>query len=57
MRGLVSSKWLAILAAVVLLAPTASLGKDKKTDPDGIGNRDVGHGINFGGRTGGCDGA
>ena len=37
---------LAVLAALVLLAPTAGLAKDKKKDPEEIGNRDVGRGIN-----------
>jgi beta-barrel assembly-enhancing protease len=36
----------ALLAPVVLVSP-AMAGKDKKNDPDEIGNRDVGKGINF----------
>ncbi|HZT33602.1 MAG TPA: M48 family metallopeptidase [Bryobacteraceae bacterium] len=36
----------AMLAALSLLA-TASQAKDKKKDPDEIGNRDVGKGVNF----------
>lgn len=30
-----------------VLSPSVSLGKDKKKDPEEIGNRDVGKGINF----------
>jgi predicted Zn-dependent protease len=33
--------------AVALLAPQAGFAKDKKKDPDEIGNRDVGRGINL----------
>jgi beta-barrel assembly-enhancing protease len=36
----------ALLAPIVLVSP-AMAGKDKKNDPDEIGNRDVGKGINF----------
>src|SRR5579871_425841 len=36
----------AFVAAFVLL-PNASFAEDKKTDPDEIGNRDVGKGVNF----------
>jgi len=42
--------WVAGLAGVVLLAllaPSAAPAKDKKKDPDAIGERDVGRGINF----------
>jgi predicted Zn-dependent protease len=35
------------LAAFALLAPQASLATDKKKDPDEIGNRDVGKGVNL----------
>ncbi len=38
---------LAILVAVCVLIPTAAIAKDKKKDPDEIGNRDVGRGVNF----------
>jgi predicted Zn-dependent protease len=38
--------WLALLAALSLSIP-ASFAKDKKKDPDEIGNRDVGKGVNF----------
>ncbi len=37
---------LAVVAALAWLAPTAGLAKDKKKDPEEIGNRDVGRGIN-----------
>jgi predicted Zn-dependent protease len=49
MRRLVSSKVLTIVAADALLSPAAQFAKagDKKTDPDQIGNRDVGRGVNF----------
>src|SRR5260370_39756528 len=36
----------AFLAAVTLL-PNFSFAEDKKKDPDEIGNRDVGKGVNF----------
>jgi len=42
--------WVAGLAGVVLLAllaPSSASAKDKKKDPDAIGERDVGRGINF----------
>jgi predicted Zn-dependent protease len=44
-----SSRSLAIVVALMLLGPAARLtnAKDKKTDPDEIGNRDVGRGLNF----------
>ncbi|HSB13555.1 MAG TPA: M48 family metallopeptidase [Bryobacteraceae bacterium] len=38
---------LAILVAACVLIPTAAIAKDKKKDPDEIGNRDVGRGVNF----------
>ncbi len=38
---------LALTLALVLVAPPAILGKDKKKDPDEIGNRDVGKGVNL----------
>lgn len=38
---------LAILLALVLLIPPANFAKDKKKDPDEIGNRDVGKGLNL----------
>lgn len=37
----------AIALAIALLAPLGGLAKDKKKDPDEIGNRDVGKGVNF----------
>lgn len=36
-----------LLLAVCLIAPTVWAGKDKKKDPEEIGNRDVGRGVNF----------
>src|SRR6201989_1531192 len=38
-----------LLAALLMVAPTDGLAKDKdkKKDPDEIGNRDVGKGVNF----------
>jgi predicted Zn-dependent protease len=38
---------LAVAAALLWLLPPASLASDKKKDPDQIGNRDVGRGINI----------
>src|SRR5262249_8342477 len=35
------------LSLVACVATTVSLAKDKKKDPDEIGNRDVGKGVNF----------
>jgi len=35
------------LAAALLLLPVSVAAKDKKKDPDEIGNRDVGKGVNF----------
>ena len=37
---------LALVVAITLVAPS-SFGADKKKDPDEIGNRDVGKGVNF----------
>src|SRR5579859_1016428 len=37
---------LALVVAITVVAPS-SLAKDKKADPDEIGNRDVGKGVNF----------
>ena len=37
----------AIVLALALLAPFNALAKDKKKDPEEIGNRDVGKGVNF----------
>jgi predicted Zn-dependent protease len=42
-----SSIALSAVTALALLAPQAGYGKDKKKDPDEIGNRDVGRGINM----------
>jgi predicted Zn-dependent protease len=36
-----------LLLAMALAVPIAGLAKDKKKDPDEIGNRDVGKGVNF----------
>jgi predicted Zn-dependent protease len=36
-----------LLLAFVLVGPTSGFGSDKKKDPDEIGNRDVGKGVNF----------
>lgn len=38
---------IALALSVALLAPQGILAKDKKKDPDEIGNRDVGKGVNF----------
>lgn len=37
----------AIVLALILAIPATSLAKDKKKDPDEIGNRDVGKGLNL----------
>jgi len=37
----------AFLAVALCVLPTRSLADDKKNDPDEIGNRDVGKGVNF----------
>jgi beta-barrel assembly-enhancing protease len=42
-----SSITVSIFTALALLAPPAGYGKDPKKDPDEIGNRDVGRGINI----------
>ncbi len=49
MRVLLQAKFLLILATVVVLgtATPAVEAKDKKTNPDEIGDRDVGKGVNF----------
>ena len=41
-----TSAWVALFAVLSLAVPF-SYGKDKKKDPDEIGNRDVGKGVNF----------
>lgn len=38
---------LALILGVALLAPASGLASDKKKDPDEIGNRDVGKGVNM----------
>src|SRR3954466_13971344 len=38
---------LSMLTALALLAPAGSFAKDKKKDPDEIGNRQVDKGVNF----------
>src|SRR5919197_199092 len=38
---------LGLLLGLSLLTPGAGLAKDKKKDPEEIGNRDVGKGVNF----------
>jgi predicted Zn-dependent protease len=38
---------LALAAAFTMCVPVSSFAKDKKKDPDEIGNRDVGKGVNF----------
>ena len=40
-------KRVAVLSVFASLVLTAGLAKDKKKDPDAIGNRDVGKGVNF----------
>src|SRR5213082_3437600 len=42
-----AQKATAVVALLSLITPTLSLAGDKKKDPDEIGNRDVGKGINF----------
>jgi hypothetical protein len=37
----------ALAVAISFALPTAAVAKDKKKDPDEIGNRDVGRGINL----------
>ncbi len=46
MRRLISSS-LVLALGVVLAGPGTVLAKDKKKDPEEIGNRDVGKGVNF----------
>ena len=46
MRRLVRTN-AAVLAVFALLLPAEIIAKDKKKDPDEIGNRDVGKGVNF----------
>lgn len=41
------SAGISLLLAFTLVTPTAGFGKDKKKDPDEIGNRDVGKGVNW----------
>ena len=38
---------LALTLALCLILPTAVIAKDKKKDPEAIGDRDVGKGVNF----------
>jgi len=40
-------KLLSVMTVATLLLPAAALAKDKKKDPDEIGNRDVGKGLNL----------
>jgi len=40
-------KSIAVAAVFSLLAPLSTFAADKKKDPDEIGNRDVGKGVNF----------
>ncbi|MGA2436186.1 MAG: M48 family metalloprotease, partial [Bryobacteraceae bacterium] len=42
-----ASLGLFLAAAFLLLFPTASFADDKEKDPDAIGDRDVGKGVNF----------
>jgi len=42
-----SAAHLALVVALGTIAPATTYGKDKKKDPDEIGNRDVGKGVNF----------
>jgi len=42
-----SARAVALLAALSLLAPGVFAGDNKKKDPEEIGNRDVGKGVNF----------
>ena len=43
----VSEAWIAAAVCLLLALPMSAQSKDKKKDPDQIGNRDVGAGINF----------
>src|SRR6266498_2372720 len=47
MNRSLSMKRLSTLLLVIALAVPAGFGKDKKKDPEEIGNRDVGKGVNF----------
>src|SRR5579859_7498394 len=38
---------ISFVLALALLAPNSGFAEDKKKDPDEIGNRDVGKGVNF----------
>jgi len=38
---------ISFILALALVAPTSGFAEDKKKDPDEIGNRDVGKGVNF----------
>jgi predicted Zn-dependent protease len=40
-------QWVAAVVVATLLVPGAYAGKDKKKDPDAIGERDVGKGVNW----------
>ncbi len=46
MRRFLTAK-LAVVLALSLATPFSGLAKDKKKDPDSIGDRDVGKGVNF----------
>src|SRR5258708_14834422 len=41
------SAGLVLLVALALIAPNAAFATDTKKDPEQIGNRDVGKGVNF----------
>ena len=51
MKRLFAANWAAhfglVAALSIVLAPTQSFAKDKKKDPEEIGNRDVSKGVNF----------
>src|SRR5882762_1423779 len=46
-KGTMTPPTIQMLAAAMLLVCSVSPAKDKKKDPDQIGNRDVGKGLNF----------
>src|SRR5207248_9947395 len=46
-RSYLTMKRFSTLSLAVLVALTTAVAKDKKKDPDEIGNRDVGKGVNF----------